>query len=148
LNPDLPVVVNCAGGYRSAIASSLLKSKGFRDVSDLIGGYNAWATGNIPTHLPTIEVGEVAKQADAVLLDCREIDEWNEAHIDGAVLIPMIELPARIDEIDKNKDIICVCRSGNRSGKVAAWLLNNGYKAVNMTGGMLAWKEAGLPVAT
>ena len=85
---------------------------------------------------------------DAVLLDCREVDEWNEAHIDGAVLIPMIELPERIDEIDKSKDVICVCRSGNRSGKVAAWLLNNGYNAVNMTGGMLAWKEAGLPVAT
>ncbi len=148
LNPDVPVVVNCAGGYRSAIASSLLKSHGFSDVSDLIGGYNAWATGNIPTHLPTIEVTEVASHTDAVLLDCREVDEWNEAHIDGAVLIPMIELPARIDEIDKSKEIICVCRSGNRSGKVAAWLLNNGYDAVNLTGGMLAWKDAGLPVAT
>lgn len=148
LNPDVPVVVNCAGGYRSAIASSLLKSHGFRDVSDLIGGYNAWATGNIPAHLPTIEVGEVAGNADAVLLDCREVDEWNDAHIDGAVLIPMIELPQRIAEIDKSRRIICVCRSGNRSGKVAAWLLNNGYDAVNMTGGMLAWKEAGLPVAT
>ena len=148
LNPDVPVVVNCAGGYRSAIASSLLKSHGFRDVSDLIGGYNAWATGNIPAHLPTVDVGEVAQHPDAVLLDCREVDEWNEAHIDGAVLIPMIDLPRRISEIDKDREIICVCRSGNRSGKVAAWLLNNGYDAVNMTGGMLAWKDAGLPVAT
>ena len=148
LNPDVPVVVNCAGGYRSAIASSLLKSRGFTDVSDLIGGYNAWATSNIPTHLPVVDVRDVSGRPDAILLDCREVDEWNEAHIDGAVLIPMIELPSRIDEIDRNKEIICVCRSGNRSGKVAAWLLNNGYSAVNMTGGMIAWKEAGLPVAT
>ncbi len=146
LDVNVPVVVNCAGGYRSAIASSLLKSQGFTDVSDLIGGYNAWATSNIPQSLPTIDVRQVSQHADAVLLDCREQDEWDEAHIDGAVLIPMIQLPDRIDEVDKNKEIICVCRSGNRSGKVAAWLLNNGYRAVNMTGGMLAWKEAGLPV--
>ena len=147
LDPNVPVVVNCAGGYRSAIASSLLKSHGFVDVSDLIGGYNAWATSNIPTYLPRIDVTEVPSRTDSVLLDCREQDEWDDAHIDGAVHIPMIQLPERLGEIDTTKEIICVCRSGNRSGKVAAWLLNNGYRAVNMTGGMLAWKDAGLSVA-
>lgn len=146
LNPNVPVVVNCAGGYRSAIASSLLKSHGFVDVSDLIGGYNAWATSNIPVSLPHIAVTEVASRSDAILLDCREQDEWEDAHIDGALHIPMIQLPERIGEVDTSKEIICVCRSGNRSGKVAAWLLNNGYRAVNMAGGMLAWNEAGLPV--
>jgi rhodanese-related sulfurtransferase len=44
LDQRAPTVVFCAGGYRSAIASSLLRSRGFADVSDLIGGYNAWAT--------------------------------------------------------------------------------------------------------
>jgi hydroxyacylglutathione hydrolase len=43
LDPGAPTVVFCAGGYRSAIASSLLRAHGFSDVSDLIGGYNAWA---------------------------------------------------------------------------------------------------------
>jgi hydroxyacylglutathione hydrolase len=43
LDPDSPTVVHCAGGYRSAIAASLLRSHGFRDVSDLLGGYQAWA---------------------------------------------------------------------------------------------------------
>lgn len=147
LNRDVPVVVNCAGGYRSAIASSLLRSHGFSDVSDLIGGYNAWATSNIPVSLPHVSVTDVGGRPDAVLLDCREQDEWNEAHIVGAVHIPMIQLPERLADLDATKEIICVCRSGNRSGKVAAWLLNNGYRAVNMTGGMLAWKDAGLPVA-
>ena len=146
LDQTVPVVVNCAGGYRSAIASSLLKSHGFTDVSDLIGGYNAWATSNIPVSLPHIAVTDVVSRADAVLLDCREQDEWDDAHIDGAVHIPMIQLPERLNELDTTKEIICVCRSGNRSGKVAAWLLNNGHRAMNMTGGMLAWKEAGLPV--
>ena len=146
LNPHVPIVVNCAGGYRSAIASSLLKSHGFSDVSDLIGGYNAWATSNIPVSLPHISVTDVSRRTDAVLLDCREQEEWDEGHINGAAHIPMIQLPERLKDIDATKEIICVCRSGNRSGKVAAWLLNNGYRAVNMTGGMLAWKEAGLPV--
>jgi rhodanese-related sulfurtransferase len=44
LDPQAPTVVFCAGGYRSAIASSLLRSHGFNDVSDLIGGYTAWQT--------------------------------------------------------------------------------------------------------
>lgn len=44
LDPAAPTVVFCAGGYRSAIASSLLRSRGFADVSDLVGGYTAWAT--------------------------------------------------------------------------------------------------------
>ena len=42
LDPDLPVVTYCAGGYRSSIAASLLRASGFADVSDLIGGYQAW----------------------------------------------------------------------------------------------------------
>ena len=147
LDQSVPVVVNCAGGYRSAIASSLLKSHGFTDVSDLIGGYNAWATSNIPTYLPRIDVTDVSSRTGSVLLDCREQDEWDDAHIAGAIHIPMIQLPERLNEVDTSKEIICVCRSGNRSGKVAAWLLNNGYRAVNMTGGMLAWSDAGLPVA-
>ncbi len=41
---DQPVVVHCAGGYRSSVAASLLRRAGWNDVSDLLGGYNAWAT--------------------------------------------------------------------------------------------------------
>ena len=43
LDRNAPTIVFCAGGYRSAIASSLLRSHGFTDVSDLVGGYTAWA---------------------------------------------------------------------------------------------------------
>jgi rhodanese-related sulfurtransferase len=54
-------------------------------------------------------------------------------------------MPDRLDELDKKTMTIVVCRSGNRSGKVAAWLINRGYDALNMTGGMLSWTEEGLP---
>jgi rhodanese-related sulfurtransferase len=48
LDRDAPVVVNCAGGYRSMIAASLLRHAGFSDVSDLIGGYGAWTAAGLP----------------------------------------------------------------------------------------------------
>ena len=54
LDPSAPTVVFCAGGYRSSIASSLLRSHGFADISDLIGGYGAWAASNIPVSLPSV----------------------------------------------------------------------------------------------
>ena len=145
LDPALPVVVNCAGGYRSSVASSLLKSHGFTDVSDLIGGYDAWATSNIPSTLPVIDVVAAQVYPNALMIDVREENEWNEGHIDGAVHIPMAQLPERLSELDKKMTTIVVCRSGNRSGKVAAWLINRGYDALNMTGGMLAWTEEQLP---
>ena len=145
LDPAVPVVVNCAGGYRSSVASSLLKSHGFTDVSDLIGGYDAWATSNIPSTLPVIDVVAAQVYPNALMIDVREENEWNEGHIDGAVHIPMAQLPERLSELDKKMTTIVVCRSGNRSGKVAAWLINRGYDALNMTGGMLAWTEEQLP---
>jgi rhodanese-related sulfurtransferase len=46
LDPEEPVVVYCAGGYRSSIAASLLRARGFTDVSDVVGGYGAWASHN------------------------------------------------------------------------------------------------------
>jgi rhodanese-related sulfurtransferase len=144
-DPNVPVVVNCAGGYRSSVASSLLKSHGFTDVSDLIGGYNAWADSNIPRTLPAIDVKAAQVYPNALLVDVREQDEWDAGHIDGSVHIPMSQLPERLDELDKKTMTIVVCRSGNRSGKVAAWLINLGYDALNMTGGMLSWTEQGLP---
>jgi rhodanese-related sulfurtransferase len=139
------VVVNCAGGYRSSIASSLLKSHGFTDVSDLIGGYNAWADSNIPRTLPAIDVKAAQVYPNALLVDVREQDEWDAGHIDGSVHIPMAQLPDRLDELDKKAMTIVVCRSGQRSAKVAAWLINRDYDALNMTGGMLSWTEQGLP---
>ena len=147
LDPNVPVVVNCAGGYRSSVASSLLKSHGFTDVSDLIGGYDAWATSNIPRTLPAIDVKAAQVYPNALLVDVREQSEWDAGHIEGAVHIPMAQLPDRLSELDKKVMTIVVCRSGNRSGKVAAWLINRGYDALNMTGGMLAWSEHGLAEA-
>lgn len=82
---------------------------------------------------------------DVFVLDVREQPEWDAGHIAQAVHIPMGDLNARIDEIPKDQTIVCVCRSGNRSGAVTDALTRAGYTAHNMEGGMHAWDAAGLP---
>lgn len=79
------------------------------------------------------------------ILDVREHSEWHAGHIADAVHIPMRQLAARQDEIATDKPVVCVCRSGARSGEVARALVRAGYDAHNMEGGMKAWSKAGLP---
>ena len=80
------------------------------------------------------------------LVDVREPSEWTVGHIEGAVHIPMGELNHRQDELAKDRTIVAVCRSGNRSGQLTALLAPRGLDIVNMVGGMNAWLAAGLPV--
>ncbi|MEY4131695.1 MAG: hypothetical protein RLZZ31_1819 [Actinomycetota bacterium] len=144
LDRQNPVVVYCAGGYRSAIASSLLRSKGFTDVSDLIGGYGAWADSTLPLIVPAIEPADV-EETD-FLLDVREQDEWDAGHSPTATHIPMSELPDRYEELPTDKRIVVICRSGNRSAKVTAWLEAKHFNAINLTGGMKKWNSLSLPM--
>ena len=79
------------------------------------------------------------------IIDVREEYEFDEFNI-GAQLIPLGELPDRLDEIKAGKDaeIILHCRSGARSGRAVAYLESEGYTNVrNLVGGMLAWQAAG-----
>jgi rhodanese-related sulfurtransferase len=98
--------------------------------------------------LPTVDADAAQSATDAVLLDVRERDEWSLGHAPAAVLVPMSELARRIDELDVTRRIVCVCRSGNRSARVTAFLIQQGYDAVNLAGGMYAWASAGHPVVT
>lgn len=146
LDPSAPTVVFCAGGYRSAVASSLLRAHGFTDVSDLLGGYGAWSSSTIPVTLPTVEVGDLDTEPRMFCLDVREQDEWDAGHAPGAVHIPMRDLPDHLEEFRRAGRIAVICRSGNRSGKVTAWLLNHGIDAANVAGGMQSWEKERLPV--
>ena len=134
LDRDRPTVVYCASGYRSAIAASVLRASGFRDVSDLLGGYGAWSGAQLPTEAPhdgnddkdsgpmEVVVPEVTPedvaglvQAGALLLDVREPDEWQAGHAPGASHVPMREVPAHLDELPTDQRILAICRSGGRS---------------------------------
>lgn len=83
----------------------------------------------------------------ALLLDVREPDEYAAAHAPNAVLIPLGQLAARLDEISSYKDrpIAVMCRSGRRSGIATNLLQQAGYSQVsNVRGGIVAWEKAGL----
>lgn len=83
------------------------------------------------------------------LVDVREPAEFSNelGHVPGAELVPMGRFPEAAEEWNKNEDLVLVCRSGNRSGKVAALLAGLGFvRAMNMAGGMIAYNEAKLPV--
>jgi molybdopterin/thiamine biosynthesis adenylyltransferase/rhodanese-related sulfurtransferase len=91
-----------------------------------------------------------AANGDLVLLDIREPHEHAEAHLEGDVLVPPVEVAERIDELapDTSQRLILYCRSGARSARAANLLKEQlGYDNVaNVEGGILAWQKAGLPV--
>ena len=79
-------------------------------------------------------------RAKPVLLDVREPWEFDECRIDGSVLIPMNTIPGRIDDLDEDAEIVCICHHGARSMNVVAFLERHGFgKMVNLTGGIHAW---------
>ena len=95
----------------------------------------------------------VSKAADkrtsgAFILDVREPQEWEQVHIPGATLIPLGQLPDRLNEIPKDQEVVVVCRSGNRSATGRDILLKGGFTTVtSMAGGMNQWQAAGFATA-
>jgi rhodanese-related sulfurtransferase len=82
----------------------------------------------------------------ALLLDVREDSEFELGHAPEARHIPLSEVPDYQNELPKDRQIVCVCRSGGRSARAANFLLENGFNAVNLEGGMTAWAESGGPL--
>lgn len=93
------------------------------------------------THYTTAEVNEKLKSGDTVLVDVRTRQEWDGGHIKGALLIPLHEIDRRKDELKphQTKELICYCRSGNRSVIAAAKLRKHGFRSANMKGGIAEW---------
>ena len=84
--------------------------------------------------------------AENVLLDVRNADEWEAGHAASAQWVPLSELESVRFTLPMNRKIVCVCRSGARSARATESLLEWGFEATNMAGGMKAWAEAGLSV--
>ena len=93
------------------------------------------------TSLTVDEVCELRKRQAVVLLDVREKEEYAGASIDGSILVPLgtleVELPNL--ELPKDKEVICICRSGGRSAIAAEFLRQQGFQGINMEGGMIQW---------
>ena len=94
---------------------------------------------------------ELVADSNVVVLDVRTVAEFTEGHIERAILIDQ----GQSDFVEKakatlpiDKKIAVYCRSGRRSANAAGKLADIGYKCVNLKGGIIAWKDAGKPVAT
>jgi rhodanese-related sulfurtransferase len=75
-----------------------------------------------------------------LLLDVREPWEYETCHIPQAQLMPMSNVPLRVEELDRDIDIVCICHHGGRSMQVAHFLERNGFnRIINLTGGVHAW---------
>lgn len=77
------------------------------------------------------------------LLDCREPYEWKQVRIPGSLHIPMNQIPFRLQELDKEEEWVVVCAHGNRSYGVAGYLIQNGFRARSLAGGVTDWWTRG-----
>lgn len=96
-----------------------------------------------------VQQAQVMVQQGALLLDVREQSEYDEVHAPNVMLIPLGQLPARMNELTSHKDqvIAVMCHSGRRSAKAVKLLEEAGYNRLsNVNGGIVAWEKAGLPV--
>jgi len=95
--------------------------------------------------IPEISASEFIKRREQglpmTLLDVREDWELAIASVPNVVHIPMAAVPARAKELDAGKEIVVLCRSGRRSLEIAKFLQLNGFQALNLSGGILAWSH-------
>ncbi len=97
----------------------------------------------------TTPTGAYERLSEIQLVDCRELYEWNAGRVEGAVHIPLNTIMAgESPELDPDKPVVVVCRSGNRSELAALMLQARGFQAFNLEGGMEEWERQGLPFTT
>lgn len=135
------ILVGCALGVM------LLSGCGVRPVSAQQGeSTRVQAKAEVGTVSVAEAKAMIAANPKLVLIDVREAAEFETGHIQGALLRPLGQVSNWSKPLDKNAEYLLVCRSGHRSGLAASRLVSSGFEHVtSMTGGMLAWGEAGYP---
>lgn len=132
------VIVSVSGGRADAVRAFRLGAAGFEE--EAISTPSA-----VKIDVPLMHVEELKERLDRgdpnlYLLDVRDADEYAICNL-GGHLIPLEQLPARLAELDRSKEIAVHCRSGARSALAAELLIANGFVAKNVSGGILAWAE-------
>ena len=122
---------------------------GTREITSLID-YDEYCGTSTNTHSTTKDVVDLtpnelaqrlADQEDFALIDVREPYEWQIGRIPGAQLIPLGNLRAAMASLDNTREVVVYCRSGVRSADAARWLRAAGFRALNLTGGILRWSD-------
>ena len=115
----------------------------------LVGNELRRALFNLKEVTP-LEATQLLNHQDAVLLDVREPQEYQEGFLPNSIRIPLGSLSEKAAQLDKHRErpIIIVCRSGNRSAQAVRMLKRMGYETVyNLGGGLHAWRTANLPIS-
>lgn len=112
-----------------------------------LGGESSSNAGGLPASVSVDEAHQMYEEGTFVL-DVRTPEEWNEFHAPDTTLIPLDELASRVDELPKDQPIVVVCRSGNRSQSGRDILLQAGFNATSMTGGLNEWRSKGYAVVS
>jgi rhodanese-related sulfurtransferase len=99
------------------------------------------------TEISVNELAQLMAGGSAVVVDVRETDEYEEAHVPGARLVPLGTVPDQTAVFTGDPTYV-ICRSGARSMRACQFLAEQGRPVVNVAGGTLAWIEAGLEVET
>jgi len=117
------------------------------------GGMLLWplVAGGGVENLTPAQATLLMNREDALVLDVRETGEWASGHITGARHITLGQLEKRMSELEKFKDkpIIIICASGNRSSSACSQLKKSGFaKVFSLAGGIASWRESSLPLTT
>jgi rhodanese-related sulfurtransferase len=96
-----------------------------------------------------VKTASARNESGVMLVDVRTKPEWREGHAPGATHLSLDSLPNRSEWLKRavgDRQLLVICRSGNRSGRAVRHLRSLGLAAFNVKGGMIAWQRAGLPV--
>jgi hydroxyacylglutathione hydrolase len=147
LPPDQPMVLLADEPAQAQEAATQLLRVGLDRVEGYVaGGFDAWRDASLPVAaLDVISAAElksaIADNETFTLIDVRTPKEWRAGHIDGAVNIPLGELPARLADVPRDARILVLCEAGYRSSVAASILASEGINPlVNVSGGMTAYR--------
>ncbi len=96
----------------------------------------------------TVDELVLERERGATVIDVREVDEYIEAHVPGVRLVPLGTIPDEVDALPRDETLYVICRSGARSLRAADFLIANGFDAISVAGGTMAWVQRGLDYDT
>lgn len=106
------------------------------------------AASTLPAEISVAQAHEKYEK-DSFFLDVRTQEEWNDYHIPETTLIPLDQLSSRVNELPKDREIVIVCRSGNRSAQARDFLREAGFdQTTSMAGGVSQWQSSGYPTVS
>jgi rhodanese-related sulfurtransferase len=97
--------------------------------------------------IPPREAQQRLLHGGMLVIDVRDPHEFRAGHISGAWNIPLHRLQSRLDDLPRDRDILCTCNAGNRSGQATRRLNSLGFTAYLLDGGLLRWSANGYPLA-